>query len=392
MSMNSVASANRVHIGFFGRRNAGKSSVVNAVTGQNLAVVSERRGTTTDPVLKSMEILPLGPVVVIDTPGYDDDDGELGRARVAKTRQMLGKTDIAVLVVDSTAGLSAGDTALIETFRQKKLPYIVCYNKSDLASVTLGGDNELSVCALTGEGIEALKNRLAAFAVKNERTIVTDLFAAGDIVILVTPIDEAAPKGRLILPEQLVLRELLDIHALPVVVQETELAAALSSLKTPPKAVITDSQVFGFVKSIVPENVLLTSFSILMQRYKGVLDTALRGAEALDTLSDGDTVLVCEGCTHHRQCGDIGTVKLPAWIRKYTGKNLTFEFTSGGTFPKDLSPYALVLHCGGCMLNEKEMRFRQNEAESKHVPFGNYGLVIAKMNGILDRSLEILKK
>ena len=227
---------------------------------------------------------------------------------------------------------------------------------------------------------------------KNERTIVTDLFSAGDIVILVTPIDEAAPKGRLILPEQLVLRELLDIHALPVVVQETELAAALSSLKTPPKAVITDSQVFGFVKSIVPENVLLTSFSILMQRYKGVLDTALRGAEALDTLSDGDTVLVCEGCTHHRQCGDIGTVKLPAWIRKYTGKNLTFEFTSGGTFPKDLSPYALVLHCGGCMLNEKEMRFRQNEAESKHVPFGNYGLVIAKMNGILDRSLEILKK
>lgn len=389
--MQNTPASERTFISFFGAVNAGKSSVVNRVTGQTLSIVSDTPGTTTDPVIKSMELLPIGPVVICDTAGLDDNT-VLGEARAEKTYEILRKTDIAVLVVDSTAGLSAGDTALIETFRQKKLPYIVCYNKSDLASVTLGGDNELSVSALTGEGIEALKNRLAAFAVKNERTIVTDLFAAGDIVILVTPIDEAAPKGRLILPEQLVLRELLDIHALPVVVQETELAAALSSLKTPPKAVITDSQVFGFVKSIVPENVLLTSFSILMQRYKGVLDTALRGAEALDTLSDGDTVLVCEGCTHHRQCGDIGTVKLPAWIRKYTGKNLTFEFTSGGTFPKDLSPYALVLHCGGCMLNEKEMRFRQNEAESKHVPFGNYGLVIAKMNGILDRSLEILKK
>lgn len=267
-----------------------------------------------------------------------------------------------MLVVDSTAGLSASDAALIEKFREKKLPYLVCYNKSDLASVTLEGDNELAVCALTGEGIEALKNRLAAYAVKNERTIVTDLFSAGDIVILVTPIDEAAPKGRLILPEQLVLRELLDIHALPLVVQETELAAALISLKTPPKAVITDSQVFGYVKKIVPENVLLTSFSILMQRYKGVLDTALRGVRALDTLSDGDTVLVCEGCTHHRQCGDIGTVKLPAWIRKYTGKNLTFEFTSGGYFPKDLSAYALVLHCGGCMLNEKGNAFSRKRS------------------------------
>ena len=389
--MQNTPASERTFISFFGAVNAGKSSVVNRVTGQTLSIVSDTPGTTTDPVIKSMELLPIGPVAICDTSGLDDNT-VLGEARAEKTYEILRKTDIAVLVVDSTAGLSAGDTALIETFRQKKLPYIVCYNKSDLASVTLGGDNELSVSALTGEGIEALKNRLAAFAVKNERTIVTDLFAAGDIVILVTPIDEAAPKGRLILPEQLVLRELLDIHALPVVVQETELAAALSSLKTPPKAVITDSQVFGFVKSIVPENVLLTSFSILMQRYKGVLDTALRGAEALDTLSDGDTVLVCEGCTHHRQCGDIGTVKLPAWIRKYTGKNLTFEFTSGGTFPKDLSPYALVLHCGGCMLNEKEMRFRQNEAESKHVPFGNYGLVIAKMNGILDRSLEILKK
>ena len=376
--MQNTPASERTFISFFGAVNAGKSSVVNRVTGQTLSIVSDTPGTTTDPVIKSMELLPIGPVAICDTAGLDDNTA-LGEARAEKTYEILRKTDIAVLVVDSTAGLSASDAALIETFREKKLPYLVCYNKSDLAPVTLGGDNELAVCALTGEGIETLKNRLAAFAVKNERTIVADLFAAGDIVLLVTPIDEAAPKGRLILPEQLVLRELLDIHALPFVVQETELAAALTSLKTPPKAVITDSQVF-------------TSFSILMQRYKGVLDTALRGAEALDTLSDGDTILICEGCTHHRQCGDIGTVKLPAWIRNYTGKELTFEFTSGGTFPTDLSPYALVLHCGGCMLNEKEMRFRESEAESKHIPFGNYGLVIAKMNGILERSLEILKK
>ncbi len=326
--MQNTPASERTFISFFGAVNAGKSSVVNRVTGQTLSIVSDTPGTTTDPVIKSMELLPIGPVAICDTAGLDDNTA-LGEARAEKTYEILRKTDIAVLVVDSTAGLSASDAALIETFREKKLPYLVCYNKSDLAPVTLGGDNELAVCALTGEGIETLKNRLAAFAVKNERTIVADLFEAGDIVLLVTPIDEAAPKGRLILPEQLVLRELLDIHALPFVVQETELAAALTSLKTPPKAVITDSQVFGFVKSIVPENVLLTSFSILMQRYKGVLDTALRGADALDTLSDGDTVLVCEGCTHHRQCGDIGTVKLPAWIRKYTGKNLTFEFTSG---------------------------------------------------------------
>ena len=376
--MQNTPASERTFISFFGAVNAGKSSVVNRVTGQTLSIVSDTPGTTTDPVIKSMELLPIGPVAICDTAGLDDNTA-LGEARAEKTYEILRKTDIAVLVVDSTAGLSASDAALIETFREKKLPYLVCYNKSDLAPVTLGGDNELAVCALTGEGIETLKNRLAAFAVKNERTIVADLFEAGDIVLLVTPIDEAAPKGRLILPEQLVLRELLDIHALPFVVQETELAAALTSLKMPPKAVITDSQVFGFVKSIVPENVLLTSFSILMQRYKGVLDTALRGADALDTLSDGDTIL-------------IGTVKLPAWIRKYTGKELTFEFTSGGTFPTDLSPYALVLHCGGCMLNEKEMRFRESEAESKHIPFGNYGLVIAKMNGILERSLEILKK
>ena len=389
--MQNTPASERTFISFFGAVNAGKSSVVNRVTGQALSIVSDTPGTTTDPVIKSMELLPIGPVAICDTAGLDDDT-VLGEARAEKTYEILRKTDIAVLVVDSTAGLSASDAALIEKFREKKLPYLVCYNKRDLASVTLEGDNELAVCALTGEGIEALKNRLAAYAVKNERTIVTDLFSAGDIVILVTPIDEAAPKGRLILPEQLVLRELLDIHALPLVVQETELAAALISLKTPPKAVITDSQVFGYVKKIVPENVLLTSFSILMQRYKGVLDTALRGVRALDTLSDGDTVLVCEGCTHHRQCGDIGTVKLPAWIRKYTGKNLTFEFTSGGYFPKDLSAYALVLHCGGCMLNEKEMRFRESEAERQNIPFGNYGLVIAKMNGILERSLEILKK
>ncbi len=389
--MQNTPASERTFISFFGAVNAGKSSIVNRVTGQPLSIVSDMPGTTTDPVLKSMELLPIGPVIVCDTAGLGDNTA-LGTARAEKTYEILRKTDIAVLVADSSVGLSGDDCALIEQFRTRKIPYIICYNKSDLVQVNVKNSNEISVCALSGKGIENLKNMIAAYAVKNDRTIVTDLFTAGDLVILVTPIDEAAPKGRLILPEQLVLRELLDIHALPLVVQETELAAALDALKTPPKAVITDSQAFGYVKKIVPENVFLTSFSILMQRYKGVLEGALRGAQALDMLSDGDRILVCEGCTHHRQCGDIGTVKLPAWIKKYTGKNLEFEFTSGGYFPKDLSAYALVLHCGGCMLNEREMRFRQSEAERQKIPFGNYGLVIAKMNGILERSLEILKK
>lgn len=388
--MQSTPASERTFIAFFGGVNAGKSSVVNRVTGQNVSIVSDVAGTTTDPVIKAMELLPIGPIAVCDTAGIGDET-LLGGAREDKTREILRKTDIAVLVADSSRGLTDNDRALIEAFKAQKTPYIVCYNKSDLRTVPLSQSNEIAVSAKTGEGIEALKGLLAAYAVKSERTVVGDLFEAGDVVILVTPIDEAAPKGRLILPEQLVLRELLDLHALPLVVQDGELAAALSLLKAKPKAVITDSQVFSSVKKLVPSDVYLTSFSILMQRYKGVLTGALEGAEALDRLSDGDTVLICEGCTHHRQCGDIGTVKLPGWIKQYTGRALTFDFTSGGDFPKELSKYALVLHCGGCMLNEREMRFRAEEAARQGIPFGNYGLTIAKINGILDRSMEILR-
>ncbi len=389
--MQNTPASERTYISFFGGVNAGKSSLINRVTGQTVSIVSDTPGTTTDPVTKSMELLPIGPVVLCDTAGLGDTT-VLGAARQEKTLEILRKTDIAVLVIDSTTGFSDKDSALLADFKERKLPYVVCYNKCDLARPALHDSHELAVSARTGEGIETLKNMLAAFAVQNQKTIVGDLFEAGDLVVLVTPIDEAAPKGRLILPEQLVLRELLDIHALPLVVQDTELEKALHTLNTPPTAVITDSQVFGKIKSIVPKDVYLTSFSILMQRYKGVLASALQGANALDTLKDGDTVLISEGCTHHRQCGDIGTVKLPAWISKYTGKALQFAFTSGGEFPKDLSPYALVLHCGGCMLNEREMRFRQSEAQRQGVPFGNYGLIIAKINGILERSLEILRK
>lgn len=389
--MQSTPGSERTFIAFFGGVNAGKSSVVNRVTGQNTAIVSNVPGTTTDPVVKSMELLPIGPITVCDTAGLGDET-ILGGAREEKTRDILRKTDIAVLVADSTRGLTATDEALIERFKENKTPYIVCYNKSDLCAVRITKSNELSVSALTGEGIEELKEKLAAYAVQNDRTIVGDLFAAGDVVVLVTPIDEAAPKGRLILPQQLVLRELLDLHALPLVVQDGELKKALAVLGEPPKAVITDSQVFAKIKETVPRDVYLTSFSILMQRYKGVLKGALKGVSALDRLKDADTVLISEGCTHHRQCGDIGTVKLPAMIRKYTDKDVRFVFTSGGEFPKDLSPYALVLHCGGCMLNEREMRFRADEAARQGVPFGNYGLAMAKMNGILERSTEILRE
>lgn len=389
--MQNTPVSERTFISFFGSVNAGKSSLINRITGQTVSIVSDTPGTTTDPVTKAMELLPIGPVVLCDTAGLGDTT-VLGSAREEKTREILRKTDIAVLILDSTTGFSDTEKALLSDFKERKLPYVVCYNKCDLARPSLQDSHELAVSAKTGEGIEALKTMLAAFAVQNEKTIVGGLFGPGDLVILVTPIDEAAPKGRLILPEQLVLRELLDLHALPLVVQDTELEKALDTLKTPPAAVITDSQVFGKIKSIVPQDVYLTSFSILMQRYKGVLDSALQGANALDTLKDGDTILISEGCTHHRQCGDIGTVKLPAWITKYTGKKLQFAFTSGGEFPKDLSAYALVLHCGGCMLNEREMRFRQSEAARQGVPFGNYGLVIAKINGILERSLEILQK
>ena len=393
MSMNAVASANRVHIGFFGRRNAGKSSVVNAVTGQNLAVVSERRGTTTDPVLKSMEILPLGPVVVIDTPGYDDDDGELGRARVAKTRQMLGKTDIAVLVVDETEGLDDTDRALISLFEEKKLKWLLVYNKHDLTADNDAPlpENALRVSAVTGAGIDALKERLGHMAPRESgRRLIGDFIKAGDSVVLVMPIDESAPKGRIILPQQQAVRDILDANAMALAVQPGELKAMLNALKTPPAIVVTDSQAFKAVAADTPDAIPLTSFSILMARYKGFLETAVRGVAALGTLADGDTVLIAEGCTHHRQCNDIGTVKIPRWIRQCSGADVRIETCSGTEFPEDLSRFKAVIHCGGCMLNEREVTSRMERALAQNVPFTNYGLVIAQANGILARSLSLL--
>lgn len=390
MSLNSTPSAERVHIGFFGRRNAGKSSIVNAVTGQELSVVSDVKGTTTDPVYKSMELLPLGPVTIIDTPGFDDE-GALGELRVQKTRQILNKTDIAVLVVDSSADLTAVDNELIEMFTAKKLPYIIVYNKSDIAPKSGCGENELSASALSGANINELKEKIAALA-KSEgdsRRIVGDLITAEDFVVLVTPIDEAAPKGRLILPQQQTIRDILDSGAMAIVTKETQLAQTLAKLGTKPAMVITDSQAFGMVSKIVPEAIPLTSFSILMARYKGFLETAVKGAAAIGRLRDGDRVLISEGCTHHRQCGDIGSVKLPALLKKYTGKSLEIELSSGRDFPEALSPFSLVIHCGGCMLNAREVEYRRKTAEDALVPFTNYGTAIACMNGILRRSLEV---
>jgi len=390
MSLNDTPSGERIHIGFFGRRNAGKSSLVNAVTGQELAVVSDVKGTTTDPVYKAMELLPLGPVEIIDTPGFDDE-GALGELRVKKTRQILAKTDIAVLVVDGSAGLSECDRELIQLFRERELPYIIAYNKSDLTGQEVSADNEISVSAAENRNIYELKEmigRLAKSAV-NERRIIGDLLSAGDIVVLVTPIDESAPKGRMILPQVQTLRDVLDADAIPVFAKEGQLADALAGLVKPPKMVVTDSQVFGMVSRIVPESVPLTSFSILMAHYKGFLGAAVRGAAAIRGLRDGDTVLISEGCTHHRQCGDIGSVKLPALLKKYTGKSLNIELSSGRDFPEELGKYALVIHCGGCMLNEREMSHRQSTAEAAGVPFTNYGTAIACMNGILRRSLGI---
>ena len=390
MSLNSTPSANRVHIGFFGCRNAGKSSVVNAVTGQELSIVSDTRGTTTDPVQKAMELLPLGPVLIIDTPGFDDE-GHLGQLRVRKTRQVLNRTDVAVLVVDGTEGLRDCDRDLLALFREKNIPYCVAYNKCDLAPVSPAADNELAVSALTGQGISQLKETIARLAVNEalEPRLVGDLIAPGQLAVLVVPIDGSAPKGRLILPQQQVIRDLLDHHAMAVVTQDTELKDTLNRLGTKPAMVITDSQVFAKASADTPADIPLTSFSILMARSKGLLETAVRGAAAIDSLRDGDTVLISEGCTHHRQCGDIGTVKLPAWLGKYTGKALNFEFTSGGEFPGELSKYALVIHCGGCMLNGREMLSRLERAETDGTPITNYGVAIAQMHGILRRSLGI---
>ena len=392
MSLNDLVSAERLHIGFFGLRNAGKSSVVNAVTGQDLSLVSDVKGTTTDPVKKAMELLPLGPVVIIDTPGIDDE-GELGELRVKKTKQVLNYIDIAVLVVDSTLGLQDFDREMLSLFAQKKIPFVVAYNKSDLfAENVVLDDNTILVSAKNGTNINELKEKIAhAEKLQNEKKqVVGDLLQNGDIVVLVTPIDSAAPKGRLILPQQMTIRDILDVGAIPVVTRETELETTLNALKEKPRMVITDSQVFGFVSKVVGD-IPLTSFSILMARYKGSLQSAVKGAEKMKKLNDGDTILISEGCTHHRQCGDIGTQKLPKWLKEYSKKELNFKFTSGKDFPEDLSGISLVIHCGGCMLTEREMQYRRRFCEENNVPITNYGTAIAEINGILEKSLQPIK-
>ena len=388
MSLNNTPSGERIHIGFFGMRNAGKSSVVNAVTGQELSVVSDVKGTTTDPVKKAMELLPIGPVVIIDTPGMDDE-GDLGELRVQKARRMLAETAIAVLVVDGTVGLSDGDRMLLDLFKEKKLPYVIAYNKSDLDGFT-ASDDGIAVSAATGRGITELKEKIGSFAKKmqNDKKIVSDLLEPGDLVVLVIPIDDAAPKGRLILPQQQTLRDVLDAHCTVVCCQDTELKETLASLAKKPKLVITDSQAFGRVSKDTPDDILLTSFSILFARYKGDLAELVRGAAMLSKIQAGDRVLISEGCTHHRQCGDIGTVKMPAWIEKFTGVKPEYTFTSGGEFPEDLSEYKVCVHCGGCMLNEQEMGWRITHAKESGTPIVNYGIAIAQMHGILRRSLE----
>ena len=392
MSMNDTPSGERIHIGFFGRRNAGKSSVVNAVTGQSLAVVSDVKGTTTDPVRKAMELLPLGPVVIIDTPGFDDE-GALGELRMKKTRQVLNRTDIAVLVVDASEGKKECDEQLIRLFGEKEIPYVVVFNKADLLEqIPAEGADEIYVSALRMEHIGELKEKIAHLKeTGTEKKIIGDKLSEGDVVVLVVPIDSAAPKGRLILPQQQTIRDILDSNASAVVVKENTLSGTLEKLTERPRLVITDSQVFGKVSKIVPENVQLTSFSILMARYKGLLDEAVKGADAALRLKDGDKVLIAEGCTHHRQCDDIGTVKIPRWLREYTGKELVFETCSGAEFPDDLTEYSLIVHCGGCMLNEREVRYRMKCAADQNVPITNYGTLIAQIHGILERSLQVLE-
>ncbi len=430
MSLNATPSGERVHIGFFGRRNAGKSSLVNAVTDQEMSVVSEVKGTTTDPVSKSMELLPLGPVVIIDTPGFDDE-GSLGEKRVLRAKRVLNRTDIAVLIVDAQHGMGEADCELVGLFEAKEIPYLVVFNKADLidnvpdrpASEETEPENPhspLYVSALRGSGIHELKERIAALGRSNEKKVplVEDLIRPSEIVVLVIPIDKAAPKGRLILPQQMMIRGILDADGIPVCVKQDRLGELLERLcggqetsgvvcrggqetsgvvcqpgtGNEPGLIITDSQVFGEVAKIVPERIPLTSFSILMARYKGFLESAVRGVRKLDELKDGDVILISEGCTHHRQCGDIGTEKLPAWIRKRTGKDLVFETSSGTGFPEDLMKYAMVIHCGGCMLNDREMRFRMKCAADQGIPFTNYGTAIAYMKGILDRSIQVVWK
>ncbi len=388
MSLNNTPASERIHIGIFGKRNAGKSSIINAITGQNLAIVSDVKGTTTDPVLKAMELLPLGPVVLIDTPGLDDE-GELGKLRVQKAYQMLNKTDVAILVVDGSIGMTKEDEDILERIKAKAIPYLLVMNKCDLLSEETSQE-AIYVSAKDGKNIYELKEQIAAKAKReeNERKIVGDLLNPLDFVVLVVPIDSSAPKGRLILPQQQTIRDILDSKAVSIVVKDTELEETLKKMAQPPALVITDSQAFAQVSKMVPREIPLTSFSILFARYKGDLQTVASGAYAIDTLEDGDIILISEGCTHHRQCEDIGTVKLPRLVKKHTGKDVKFEFTSGTEFPMDLAKYKMIIHCGACMLNEREMKYRLKCAEDAGIPMTNYGIAIAHMTGILKRSIE----
>lgn len=390
MGLNDTPSSERVHIGIFGRTNAGKSSLINAITSQHIAIVNKTAGTTTDPVYKAMELLPLGPVMIIDTPGIDDT-GELGELRVKASYRALNKCDMALLVVEAGKALTDDDEKLLEKIKAKKIPYIIVYNKTDEAEGEFkNGENEVYVSALTKDGIGELKEKMARIALPEStgKRITAGVVGKGETAVLVVPIDSAAPKGRLILPQQQTIRDLLDGEAAALVVKETGLKDALLSLKEKPKIVITDSQAFEKVANDTPEDVLLTSFSILFAKYKGNLEVNVRAAKKLDELSDGDTILISEGCTHHRQCDDIGTVKMPKWIKGYTKKEVNFEFTSGGEFPENLSRYALIVHCGACMLNEREMKYRISCALDCGVPIVNYGIAIAYMHGILERSLR----
>ena len=397
MSLNATPSSERVHIGIFGKRNAGKSSLINAITGQNLAIVSEAKGTTTDPVYKAMELLPLGPVMIIDTPGIDDE-GVLGSLRIQKAYQVLNKTDIALVIIDAAVGPSAEDLRLIKRINAKKIPLLIVINKCE----TINEDKKTAYQALLPNGkllFVSAEQKLNIFELKeaiaqtvpadeNKAQIVADLLSPSDFVVLVVPIDSAAPKGRLILPQQQTIRDILKADAAAIVVKESELTNTLQNLGKRPKLVITDSQVFKKVAAETPADILLTSFSILFARYKGNLQTSVQGVTALESLEDGDKILVGEGCTHHRQCDDIGTVKLPRWIKEYTGKNPEFIFTSGTEFPLDLSPYKMIIHCGACMLNEREMQYRIKCAVDQNIPFTNYGITIAYINGILKRTVE----
>ncbi|MCL2208728.1 MAG: [FeFe] hydrogenase H-cluster maturation GTPase HydF [Treponema sp.] len=398
MDLNQTHSSDRVQIAFFGRRNAGKSSLVNAVTAQKLAIVSSIKGTTTDPVLKSMELLPVGPVVIIDTPGFDDE-GMLGEQRVKKARQILNKTDVAILVLDGEIHSDfEPETRLIDLFRERNVPYLIARNKTDIfpdeRKLPDFFTDVLSVSAKTGVNVNLLKERIASLAVKDEsdKKLISDLVSPNDFIVLVIPIDKAAPKGRIILAQQQVLRDALDSGCVVIAVRETELEETLSGLGKKPALVITDSQVFGRVSQIVPEDMPLTSFSIIFARYRGFLKSAVNGVEAIDELKDGSKVLVCEGCTHHRQCDDIGTVKLPCWIEEHISRKPVFEFCSGGDFPEDVSRYSIIIHCGGCMLNQREMSYRKYHAEKNNIPFTNYGITIAHIKGILKRSIEVFKK